>query len=248
MGATEYMLLIVVGLVGGFLNTVAGGASLLTLPVLIFLGIPPTQANATNNVATTAQSLLAAIRHAERGYTDWWLVARLSLPAVLGGAVGALIVVSMTDAVFRQVIAVVMVGALLVVARPRVSPGVGGGLGKFSLAAGLLGVALLAVYGGFFGGGVGLLLLPLIAGLFGRDLLTANGVKCALTFAMNVTAAGIFLWNDMIHWLPAGVLTAAMLVGAWIGVDAAIERGEAWIRRVLVVVTLSAAGWLALGP
>ena len=236
------------GRAGGFLNTVAGGASLLTVPVLIGLNIPPTQASATNNLATTAQSLLAAIRHGARGYVDWGLVLRLAVPAVIGGAVGAFIVVSMSDAVFQKVIAVVMVLAVLVVVRP---PGGEAAArwreGRLPLIAGVLAVGGLAVYGGVFGGGGWLLLLPLLSGLFGRDLITSNGVKTALVFAMNVTAAGVFIWHGMIHWKPAAVLTAAMLVGAWIGVDVAIERGEVWLRRVLVVVTLVAAGWLAFG-
>lgn len=249
MGSVELGLLLLVGFMGGFLNTVAGGASLMTVPLLIYLGLPPTHASATNNLATTCQSLLAAIRHAQRGYGDRALVLRLGVPAVIGGAVGALVVVSMSDDAFRQVIAAVMVLALFVVARPRSTgevPRVP--RGPLLLLAGGGGVGVLAIYGGFFGGGVGLLLLPLIVAVSGRDLLVANGVKTALVFAMNVTATAVFLWHDMIHWVPASVLTGAMLVGAWVGVDVAIERGETWIRRVLVVVTCLAAAWLVLAP
>ena len=231
------------GIAGGFVNTVAGGASLLCMPTLYFLGLPAVVANASNNIATTCQSLFAAIRYRQEGFGNLRISALLALPAVVGAVVGALLVTAMDEGLFRKVVGVLMLFALIVIV--KTAPQSDGQSVKppsaFRQWMGGCAVAFLAVYGGFFGGGVGILLLPLIAFSFGQDFVTANGVKSAVVFLMNISAAIVFVYHGLGEWLPAGVLIVGMILGAQLGVRMAVSGGERWVKRILVAVTTFAA-------
>ncbi|GMV41956.1 MAG: hypothetical protein AMXMBFR64_36720 [Myxococcales bacterium] len=240
--------LAVVGVAGGFINTVAGGASLLCMPVLAWLGLPANAANATNNLATTAQSLFSAASFARRGFRDLRLVAILALPAVAGAVLGSWFVVELPERAFSRIVGLLMLGTLvLVLKKPRPK----GRTERPPLRRGAAvgGVALfgvLGIYGGFFGGGLGLMMLPLLVLLFDLDLVTGNSVKTALSFVMNLTATFVFVAHGLVHLAYAIPLTAGMLVGARLGVTMSIAGGDAWIRRFLVVITLVAAAWFLL--
>ena len=236
-GPLEWVAVVLAGLAGGFVNTVAGGASLIGLPVLVWLGLPATVANATNNVATTAQSIAAAVGYARRGFGAPRATLILLLPGAVGAAVGASVVVALPEAVFRRVVALFMVAALVVVLRPPPAP-----RGPRTVRRVLTAVAvgLLGVYGGFFGGGVGLVLLPLVATGLALDYVTANGVKSAVAAAMNATAFVVFVASGLVAWRVAVVFVVAMVLGAQMGVRMAVRRGSRWVRGVLVVVTIAA--------
>lgn len=241
------------GVLGGFINTVAGGASLICMPVVAWLGLPANAANATNNLATTAQSLFSAASFAKHGFRDNRLVALLAIPALLGAVVGSWLVVEMSARTFSRVVGLLMLGTLvLVLRRPRPKARAAGGdrppipRGRAIAGVGLF--ALLGVYGGFFGGGLGLVMLPTLVLLFDLDLVTGNGVKTALSFVMNLTAAVVFVVHGLVHLAYAAPLTAGMLVGARLGVKMSIRGGDAWIRPLLVVVTVIAAAWFLFSP
>ena len=243
--------LAVVGVLGGFINTVAGGASLLCMPVLAWLGLPPTAANATNNIATTAQSLFSAASFAKHGFRDHRLVAILALPALIGALLGSWLVVELSQVAFSRIVGLLMLGTLaLVLRRPRPKARTPGGerppLRRGRALAGVGIFTVLGVYGGFFGGGLGLVMLPTLVLLFDLDLVTGNSVKTALSFIMNLTAAFVFVAHGLVHVAYAIPLTAGMLVGARLGVKMSIKGGDAWIRRLLVVVTVIAAAYFLM--
>lgn len=234
------------GIVGGFMNAVAGGASLVAMPALVFFSSLSTPvANATNNVATTLQSGWTWWGFSRRGYGSPSLLWRLGPPALVGALVGAQIVVEMSDRVFSRVVAGLMLLALVLIlapppARTQNPSATQAPTWRFHVFTTLVFFAL-GVYGGFFGGGLGLVMLPALVRLFAIDLVVANGVKSGIGFINNATAFAVFAVNDMIVWLPAAVLTVGMLVGSSLGVRWAIAKGHGWIRAVLVVITVAAA-------
>lgn len=247
--AAKALALAAAGVLGGFVNTVAGGASLICMPVVAWLGLPANAANATNNLATTAQSLFSAVSFGRHGFRDNRLVALLALPALLGAILGSWLVVELSERAFSRIVGLLMLGTLfLVLRRPRPKPRPPGQrvVPRGRAAAGLLIFGALGVYGGFFGGGLGLVMLPTLVLLFDLDLVTGNGVKTALSFVMNLTAAVVFVAHGLVHLPYALPLTAGMLVGARIGVKMSIRGGDAWIRRLLIVVTVVAAAWFLL--
>ena len=251
--ALKGVLLLVVGVVGGFINTVAGGASLLCMPVLAWLGLPANAANATNNLATTAQSLFSSASFSRKGFRDHRLLALLALPSLLGAILGSWLVTALPERVFSRIVGVLMLATLFVVLRrkrPRGAPldvrGDGARLSPARAASGVALFALLGIYGGFFGGGIGLVMLPLLVLLFDLDFVVGNSVKTGVTFVMNMTATVVFVAYGLIHLVYAVPLTAGMLVGARAGVHMSIKGGDQWVRRFLVVVTVIAAAYFLM--
>jgi uncharacterized membrane protein YfcA len=221
------------------------------MPVLAWLGLPATMANATNNLATTAQSLFSSASFARHGFRDNRLLAILAAPALLGAILGSWLVTAMSDRLFSRIVGVLMLFTLVIVLRKRQRPGTPARerraqLGAARTLGGVLLFAALGVYGGFFGGGIGLVMLPLLVLIYDLDFVTGNSVKTGLSFVMNVTAAVVFAAHGLIHLVYAAPLTAGMLLGAQVGVRMSIRGGDRWIRALLVVITVIAAAYFLL--
>lgn len=251
MGIEEWALwgaLLVAGVVGGFANAVAGGASLICMPALVTLGLPVDVAIATNKLATTGQSVFTAFRYGQKGFFHWRIWAKAAIPAFIGALIGANLILSLPEHVLQGVVAVVLVGALSMILLGRKTTPESAEDGESELprasVAGLGSVGLLGVYGGFFGGGVGLVLVPLLHHSFRLDYISANGVKSGLAAVMNTTAFTIFLWNGLIHWQEGLCLLFGMLIGANLGVESAVVRGEKWIRGAMILATTVAVALL----
>jgi uncharacterized protein len=249
-----YPALFAVGVIGGFLNTVAGGASLLTMPALVATGLAPNVANATNNLVITLQAMFSSVTYARRGFANRNLLLGLGLPAICGSVLGAWLVVRLPNWLFMKIVGVLMIGALVLVLRGRRTsrtsdptlPASG-----VTLARRMLSVAVFFVfgmYGGFFGGGLGLIVLPVLVYFFHQDYITANGVKTGVISLINVTATVVFVKYGFVRYAEVVPMTAGMFVGATYGVRFAVAGGDKWIRALLIVVTLAAAAYFLLAP
>lgn len=245
-------LLVLAGVAAGFVNAVAGGASLISFPVLVAFGLPPTIANATNNVATTVQSLSAWVGYTRRGFHATPVLLAL-LPSVLLGAwLGASLVVDLDQGAFSRIVGGLMLVALGLIwlaprgasdepspqraARSQRVPGT-----PLQWALGVLWFVALGVYGGFFGGGLGLVVLPSLALVFGLDLVRANSVKSGLGLAMNATAFVVFWRAGLVEWRPAAILTVGMVAGSQLGVRWAVRVSPRALRLALTAITVVAA-------
>jgi hypothetical protein len=239
-------ILLLAGIVAGFLNAVAGGASLVTFPLLVFLGLEAPVANATNNLGTTILGVQAFAQYSRRGVRNFDLTLRLAVPSFLGAIVGAYGVIALPKELFTRIVAVLMLVALVVVLyNPQRRAKEPGALharpGGWRTAAGQVTFLLLGAYGGFFGGGIGMVILPVLVYFFDQDFLTGNGVKTGVVAVMNLTAAVIFLYAGLVRFLYALPLTVGMIIGGWIGVHWAVKGGDRYIRPFLIVVTLAAS-------
>ncbi len=235
-------LVLAVGVVGGFLNTVAGGGSALTMPVLIFLGLPSSVANGTVRVAILLQNLTAVAGFRGKGHFEPALGLQLGLPALAGAVVGSRIAVDVPDAVFNAVLAGVMVLVLVsIFVKPKPA---GERVAPAQPPAGSRRILLMAiffaigVYGGFIQAGVGFLIMSSLIFLSGYDLVRINAVKVAVILIYTVAAVVVFLLNGKVAWGPGLTLAAGNVVGAWLGARFSVAGGERWIRVFLVVAVL----------
>lgn len=246
--AGELALLLAVGLVAGTVNALAGGGSLLTLPALIFLGLPPTAANATNRVAVLLQGLVAARTYSARGIRDPKTVRALLLPTCLGAALGAWWSVDLDEAMFRRLIGLCMlVMVLLMWLEPKrwLEGRVGAPPAHLPWSGPVVFFAI-GLYGGFLQAGVGVFLLGGLVLLQGNDLLRANATKMVLVSGFTLPPLAIFLANDLVHWAPGLVLAVGAMTGAWLGARLSIAGGAPRIRQA-VIVTVAVSGARLLG-
>jgi uncharacterized membrane protein YfcA len=233
----QVALLFGLGVLAGAINTVAGGGSLITLPVLIFLGLPAPVANATNRVGVFLQSVTATQQFARRGMLPFRQAALPLVAASVGAAGGAGLGVLLDPQLFEQVIGgAMLVMLVLVFAQPKLDA-------RPPRPAWLQAVAYLGVgvYGGFLQAGVGFFLLFALVSLSGWALVPANGAKSLLVAVFTVPALVIFVANDLILWGPAAALAAGSALGAWLGTWMAVGWGPKFVRAVLVVMVSGSA-------
>lgn len=245
----SYPLLIFAGIASGFVNMLAGNGSLITLPALIYAGLPAGAANATNRVGVTLQNIVGVVGFHRQGALDLRGSLIFSIPTVAGSIAGALLAVDINEAIFRHVLAVVMLIMLVVMlVNPErwVTGKIRSYSGRVSPTQFLIFFAI-GIYGGFLQAGVGIFLL---AGLVlgpGYDVVRANAVKVAIVFTLTLASLIVFQANAMIRWMPGLVLGAGNMLGAWVGTHVAVSRGAVWVRWfVIVVVVISAAHLLGV--
>ncbi|MCO4746128.1 MAG: sulfite exporter TauE/SafE family protein [Proteobacteria bacterium] len=249
MTAVELLALAGVGLVAGVVNTVAGGGSLLTLPAMIFLGLPAGVANGTNRVGVLLQSLVAARRFDAEEVLDKALGWRLLVPTSMGSALGALVSVQVDEELFKKLIGVAMLLMLgVVLLKPkRWLQGREGGAPPHLPWSGPLAFFAIGLYGGFLQAGVGIFLLAGLVLIQGQDLLRANAVKSMLVAGFTVPPLLIFVFSDFVAWVPGFALAAGSMIGAALGARMSLAGGATLIRYALVaVVSVSATKLLGL--
>ena len=246
---TSSLLLFLAGLVAGTLNVIAGGGSMLTLPVMIFLGLPPTVANGTNRVAILIQNVGASWSfHRRKLISREWLILAVP-PAVVGAVLGTLAAVRIGDMAFQKILAVILVGAAAwTLWRPvkppeegAPLPPVGGRRWAFATFFFLVGV-----YGGFIQAGVGFIILA-VTSAGGLNLIRGNALKVALVLAFTPLALALFAWSGKVDWAMGLALAAGNFLGAMAGVRLQILKGHRWVRNVVTVTIVVFAVRLLIG-
>lgn len=233
------LILLGIGLFAGTLNTLAGGGSLITLPALMFLGLPPAFANATNRVGVLVQSAIATLSLARAGKVQWAGVMPRLIAASAGALLGAKLATEIEPSVFRKVIAGVMLLMLVILlAQPKrwIHP-----RPSAPLILQLTAFFVIGVYGGFLQAGVGIFLLMGSALLSGEDLVQGNATKNLLVAVFTVPALGLFLYEGLVLPIPGLCLALGSMLGGWIGAHLALRLGAGFVRWVLVVVVAAAA-------
>jgi uncharacterized membrane protein YfcA len=235
MSLGDVLLLALAGITAGVVNTLAGGGSLLTVPILVLLGLPGPVANGTNRVGVLVGSAVATWRLASHGVGGLRDALPLLLPSALGGLVGAYGVVQLPAELFNRAFGVIMLVLLIPTLRPpravrapraRV-PGWVRALAFFAIG----------VYGGAFQAGVGILLLGVLS-LAGVELVRSTHIKTALNTCFTALALPIFVMADQVVWLDAIVLGVGFGVGGALGARLAVRGGVRLIRPVLAVAVV----------
>jgi len=244
-----YPAVVAAGFVAGFINTLAGSGSLVTLPLLIFIGLPANVANGTNRVGILLQNVVGGESFRRQGALDLRGAVLLSIPAIVGSVVGAQIAVNLDEELMRRTIGALMVVMLIVIlVRPqRWLHGTLERMIGWPDWKQLVIFFAIGIYGGFIQAGVGIFLLAgLVLGV-GYDLVRANAVKVSITLLFTISALLVFMRNGQVVWDVGLILALGNMLGAWVAARMAVERGAVWVHRLLVaVVAVSAAELLGL--
>lgn len=235
-----YVLAILAGILAGIINTLAGSGSLVTLPMLIFLGLPPSVANGTNRVGVIVQNIVGITTFKRRGNMEMSGSLWFAIPAMIGAIVGAQIAVDLNEQAMNMAIGVVMVIMLLIILfdpkrwlkdKSEVAEG------RPSLL--MLGLFfVIGIYGGFIQAGVGIFLLAgLVLGV-GYNLTHANAFKLVIVLALSLAAIAVFIMNDQVNWGLGLLMAVGQSIGAWLAARFATGNPNAniWVRRLLIVI------------
>ena len=236
-------LILVSGVFAGFLNTVAGGGSLLTLPVLIFLGLSTAAANGTNRVALFVQNASAIMGFRRKGVSDFGYSLLLTVPMLFGAASGALKAVSISDDWFLRILSGVMVVVLFLTLFNPTKKLQGGveNLSRKRMSIAVVAFWALGYYGGFIHAGNGFLIIAALTVINGLDLVRANAIKVFAIFFYTIIALVAFIIGGKVNWQLGLTLAVGNATGAWIGSHWAVTTGEKWIKVVLVVTVIAFA-------
>ncbi|MGF1596590.1 MAG: sulfite exporter TauE/SafE family protein [Acidimicrobiales bacterium] len=235
MSVVDVVVILVGGFFAGVINSMAGGGSLITVPLLSLAGVGGTLANGSNRVAILAQNASSAWGFARKGVGAWSQTVPVLAPAVVGSLIGSLVASRIDDRLFERLFGFLMLPLLVLSLRSK--PPTDGGKKAWPLWATVIAFFGVGLYGGAVQAGVGILMLLVLARA-GFDLVTANGIKVLTNLAITCIALPVFILNGQVRWLPAIVLSAGMAVGGFTGAHVAVEGGERVIRPVLVVVVL----------
>ncbi len=235
---TETALLLAAAFVAGALNSVAGGGSFLTLPALVFTGVPPVVANATGTVALLPGYVAGAWGFREDTAAPPGLSMRLLVVlSLLGGAAGAGLLLITSDAAFNRIVPwLLLVATALFAFGPQLRKMLAGGAPSTSRAT--VGVLAVAAYGGYFNGGLGILLLALF-GLLGQTNLNAmNGLKNWVSALLTAIAVAIYAAGGVVQWREALLMMVAATLGGYVGARVARRIPANWLRAGIVLTGL----------
>ncbi len=237
-----YPILIAAGFGCGFINILAGSGSLITLPVLIFIGLPVNVANGTNRVAILFQNIVGVSRFHRSGMLDFRQGLKLALPAVIGGILGAQIAVNLDQRTMEITIGILMIVMLisLLIKPKRWLEGRGDDIrGNNPLQ--MIIFFGIGIYGGFIQAGVGIFLLAGLVLSAGFNLKDANPVKILIILCFTIFALIVFLINDQVRWDAGLVLAIGNMAGAFVATRMAVKKGSEFIRVILIIILIATA-------
>ncbi len=244
MPASHVLLLLLGGVVGGIFNGVAGGASLITFPLLLALGYPALTANITNTIGIWPSYLGSATAFRREIGDQSRRLARLAPFALVGGVAGALLLLNTSSGTFDDVVPWLVLGAAVLFglqpilrraldkddAHPRTRP-----------ALLVVGVFAASVYGGYFGAAMGVMFLAVLGLALPVSLAHTNGMRAILSMVVNGIAAVVFLVHGGLVWEAVALLAAGSLVGGYLGARLALVLPVPWLRAVVVVIGVGTA-------
>ncbi|NQU33848.1 MAG: sulfite exporter TauE/SafE family protein [Bacteroidetes bacterium] len=236
----EIITLITAGLLVGFINTLAGGGSIISLSVLMMLGLPASMANGTNRVMITIQTLTATTSFRQQKVLETRKALLLSIPAVLGSLLGAWFAVDIREDIFEKAIGVIMLIMLVfILYKPQKFIYGRSNISEKPLTWSTYVIFFfIGIYGGFIHMGVGYFLLAGIVGCAGFDLIKANAIKVFVVLMYAPFTLIIFLWYNQVNWKYGLLLAIGGVIGALIASRLAVSKGVVFVKWVIVIVIL----------
>lgn len=244
MNWIEIAVLIFSGLAVGFINTLAGGGSVISLSVLMLMGLPAPVANGTNRIAVTIQTLTAATVFKKKKVLDLKKGTILGIPSAIGSLLGAYIAVDINEATFEKAFAVIMLIMLVFVFYnpDKYIYGKQHLVDKKVTPLQWLIFFVIGIYGGFVHVGIGYFLLAALVLNAGYDLVRANAVKVLIVLMYMPFSFLVFLWMSDINWTYGLVMMIGSVAGAFIASHMAVKKGIVFVKWSIVVVTVFMAG------
>jgi len=236
----EIIVLIVVGFIAGTINTIAGGGSLLTLPILIFLGLPPNIANGTNRIGILFQNIFTTAGFKSKGVITFPFSIYVGISALFGAILGAQIAVDIKGETFNKILAVIMVlVVVLMVFKPKNK--------ELNIAERTKGKYLwisivlfffVGVYGGFIQAGVGFIMLFILSSVNNISLVKSNAIKVTVALIYTFSAVAVFAYNDSIDWQKGLILAIGNSSGGWFASRWSVKKGDGLVKKFLIVMVV----------
>jgi len=243
MTFTDAVLLFLAATCAGGMNSVAGGGSFVSFPTLVFTGVPPIAANATSTVALWPGSVASVGAYWRRMSSGKRLLAPLILVSAGGGVLGAMLLLRTPEKVFLEVIPFLFAAATLLFAfGKKLTRSLShlikkdGQISAPLIVAACFGQLGIAIYGGFFGGGIGILMLALFQMVHMEDIHAMNGLKALLAAAINGSAVVTFVLAGIVHWPQAVVMISGAMLGGYSGAHYAQKIDQRIIRGAVIAV------------
>lgn len=237
MDITHTLIILAVGLVAGFFNTIAGGGSLLSLPILIFLGLPPSVANATNRVAIFSQNIFAVAGFKSKGISNFRYGIVLGISALIGAVIGAKIAIEIRGDLFNKILAIVMimVVVLTIFKKKNESDTESEFMYVKRKWLGAIVFFFIGIYGGFIQAGVGFLIIGALQAIHHFSLVKTNSIKVFVVLIYTTAALGLFIIEGQVNWLYGIILAIGNSTGAWFTSRWSVKKGDKVVQAVLVV-------------
>ena len=244
MGVAEIAAITAAGMAAGGINTLVGSGTLITFPVLLAFGYSPVTANVLNTIGLVPGSASGAYGYRRELAGEWTRTLRFALASVLGGIIGAILLLELPESAFEAIVpAFIALALVLVVLQPRLDRIVaehrpppdahGTGLPR-------VGVFFAGIYGGYFGAAQGILLVGILGVALPDDLQRVNALKNVLAGVVNGVAAVVFIAVADVAWGPAALIAAGSVVGAWLAARYGRRLSPEALRAVIVVVGIAA--------
>jgi uncharacterized membrane protein YfcA len=237
----QAIFLFAASVVGGALNSVAGGGSFVTFPALLFVHVPPIQANATNNVALWTGAAASGGAYRNRLDVPRRVLISFLIASLIGGLLGAYLLLRTPAQTFLRVLPWLTLGATLLfvfgkkLAGSRTS-GIGADATSLVLTAAFFFQFAVGIYGGYFGGGMGIVMLAMLAALGMTDIHAMNALKSVMAFVINGVAAVAFIIARAVYWKQGVVMIAGGILGGYLGGHYAQKLRAIWIRSFVILV------------
>jgi uncharacterized protein len=231
-------LIFVLGIMSGFLNVIAGGGSLLTVPVMVFMGISGPVANGTNRIGILAQNVVSVITFFRKGFSDFRLSLTLAAMTLPGAVAGAYLGSQLEGVWFNRILAIIMLGIMVIMAFDKGNSNLitGQQVSRKRMIIGHLLMIGVGFYGGFIQVGVGFIVMPVLNRVLGLDLVRVNMHKVFIAGVYTIAALMVFASQIQILWALGACLGVGNAIGGWLGTHMTISKGEKLIRFVLNTV------------
>lgn len=251
MSPFDAMAVFAAGLAAGTINTVVGSGSLITFPTLLALGYPPILANVSNNIGLVPGSVSGVIGYRRELVGQRARIMRLAVASVMGGIIGAVLLLVLPGSVFARVVPIlILIACALVVIQPRLTKRLAAGRGDALPRIGLVlmvSVFATGIYGGYFGAAQGVILITILAIFLDDDLQRLNATKNVLALVVNGVAGIVFVSVTRVDWAVVGLIAGGSTIGGQLGATVGRRLPRPVLRGVIIVVGLVAAGRLLLG-
>jgi hypothetical protein len=236
----EYPLLILAGFVAGFMNTMAGGGSLLTLPLLIFLGLPAAVANGTNRVAIFMSTLSATAGFKSKGVSNFPFNIYLGFSGLIGALIGARIAIDIKGELFNKILAIIMIlVVLLIVFKPKISySDLMERLTGKHLFVSMIAFFFIGIYGGFINAGIGFVIMLFLHYYNRLDLVKVNATKVVIVLIYTSGALITFALADKVNWTYGIFLATGNFIGGWTSSRWSVKKGENTIKIFLLIIVV----------
>lgn len=237
----ELLLVYLIGVAVSFIGSMVGGGGLLSIPLLVFLGLPPQVAIATNRFGSVGVAVGATTTYVKKKKIIWKYVIPVAVVALIGGYIGANILLAISEALAERIIGIALILFLPFLFIRREIGVVNVAVSRMRKGIGYTLLFMVDLWGGFFTGGTGIFRRYVLTHFFGVTIIEAGAIGSIPWLLTSLLALIIFIVHDVVNYQYGIILFIGMVIGGYFGAHTAIRKGDAWVKLVFAAVTVASA-------